>query len=611
MALLLAVLGCTSPEGVIDPPPVANAGRDLRVFVEPPEEVFVELDGFSSRDAEGDGLTFEWSFVTGPAELRFIQGPKGPAHPLVGLSQPGLYLLKLVVHDGDAPSAPDFLNLRAVLPPAPAFDQGLDVGLDSGPLDLGLDLGVDAGPEVAVDAAADLGADLGGELGGDLGGDGSSAPEAGVDTGLDAQPDQGPDAPFDDQPPTPIIDGDRRVRLGEPIRLNAARSQDDRGPLRYRWRLVRGPFGADVAFERQGVALEYLPPAAGRYTLRVEVSDGLHEVSVELVVHVVGELAYLLSTSRGEAQMIEGPTGAPVGDPIALGALRGVVGFAVRAGVLYVTLWDEEQATLLIAEPGLGVRRRVLPGDSAPGIPQASADGVWVPMQSDPRLWFSDPTGREALVSLDLPDGYTRQGWLTVVGDRGYLVHIAEPRALLELDLAEGRFLRERLRADATCTVQHPVAWGEHLYLACRNQNAVARLGPEQIALVGADRLALRGGPQVRAMKLAVHDQGLVALHAQTNFFSRVRPERFDLPLGHPDREAAAQPIAVLSPVVFDLVARARQALALESREDGSAWLSSVEPVSGAIQWRRRQAAGTRFVGFDMADDLSIDLGRL
>ncbi len=97
--------------------PVANAGADQAVTT----GVVVNLDGGGSTDADGDSLTYLWTFVSRPAGSNAgIQDP-GAAQTLFVADVAGQYVLQLVVADGKASSAPDTLVVTAASVAVPSM----------------------------------------------------------------------------------------------------------------------------------------------------------------------------------------------------------------------------------------------------------------------------------------------------------------------------------------------------------------------------------------------------------------------------------------------------------------------------------------------------------
>jgi hypothetical protein len=93
----------------INTPPVANAGPDQEVT----EGDTVQLDSSASSDADGDPLSFLWSFTSVPTgSSASLSDPFLPA-PTFLADLDGLYVLQLIVNDGVLDSAPDTMTVTA------------------------------------------------------------------------------------------------------------------------------------------------------------------------------------------------------------------------------------------------------------------------------------------------------------------------------------------------------------------------------------------------------------------------------------------------------------------------------------------------------------------
>jgi hypothetical protein len=83
--------------------PVADAGPDQAAFV----GQAVQLDGSKSSDADGDPLTYQWSFTSVPGGSHAVlSGPTG-VKPTFVPDVMGLYVVQLIVNDGKVNSDPD------------------------------------------------------------------------------------------------------------------------------------------------------------------------------------------------------------------------------------------------------------------------------------------------------------------------------------------------------------------------------------------------------------------------------------------------------------------------------------------------------------------------
>src|SRR5262245_21792591 len=81
---------------VANTPPMANAGPDQTVKV----GQTVTLDGSGSTDADGDPLSYQWSFVVRPTGSQATLSNSAVVHPTFVVDRPGTYTVQLVVNDG-------------------------------------------------------------------------------------------------------------------------------------------------------------------------------------------------------------------------------------------------------------------------------------------------------------------------------------------------------------------------------------------------------------------------------------------------------------------------------------------------------------------------------
>src|SRR5215831_14878846 len=69
------------------------------------------LDGSRSFDADGDPLTYAWSFVSRPARSTASLNNAESANPSFVADRKGSYVVQLVVNDGHADSVPDAVTI--------------------------------------------------------------------------------------------------------------------------------------------------------------------------------------------------------------------------------------------------------------------------------------------------------------------------------------------------------------------------------------------------------------------------------------------------------------------------------------------------------------------
>lgn len=92
--------------------PVANAGLDARVIA----GTNVTLDGTGSFDADGDTLTYQWTFVSQPSGSAAAFADATVATPSFTADVEGSYVIALVVDDGTEASIEDIVYVEVIQP---------------------------------------------------------------------------------------------------------------------------------------------------------------------------------------------------------------------------------------------------------------------------------------------------------------------------------------------------------------------------------------------------------------------------------------------------------------------------------------------------------------
>ncbi len=113
--------------------PVADAGPDQTAFVTDT----VTLDGSGSSDADGDPLSYAWSFSSVPAGSIAMLSDTTAEMPTFVIDLPGTYVVQLIVHDGTVSSAPDTVSISTDNSAPTADPQSVSTAEDTG---LGINL---------------------------------------------------------------------------------------------------------------------------------------------------------------------------------------------------------------------------------------------------------------------------------------------------------------------------------------------------------------------------------------------------------------------------------------------------------------------------------------
>jgi len=89
--------------------PIADAGPDQTVNV----NNTVNLDGSGSTDADGDALTYQWSFLSLPAQSSTNLSNSNSLFCTFTPDEQGDYIIQLIVNDGAIDSDPDTITITA------------------------------------------------------------------------------------------------------------------------------------------------------------------------------------------------------------------------------------------------------------------------------------------------------------------------------------------------------------------------------------------------------------------------------------------------------------------------------------------------------------------
>jgi len=377
-------------------PPTANAGPDQVVAV----GQTVTLDGGASTDLDGNPLSYRWTLAQKPAASAAALSADG-FRARFTVDQPGVYLARLVVNDGQADSLP------AV---AAASTGNLKPAANAGP-----DKTAPAGTQATLDGGASSDANhdaltyrwlLTAQPAGSkaaLAGITGVRPTLALDqpghyeaqlTVNDGQADSAPDLVAVDTANTPPVANagpDRAGRAGGMLALDGSASTDaDSNPLAYRWSLLYRPPGSQAALASPlAAASSLVPDVAGDYVAQLAVNDGRAD-------SVAPDTAKITVAANHPPQFTSSPPTAAT------------VNHAYRyAAVAADADNDPLSFSLPLSPPGMAV-------DPASGLAQ------WTPGVTDPgvrpvTLKVADDHGGQALQSFDLAVGPNHDPQITSV----------------------------------------------------------------------------------------------------------------------------------------------------------------------------------------------------
>ncbi|MEM9102306.1 MAG: PKD domain-containing protein [Pseudomonadota bacterium] len=262
--------------------PVAIAGPDQSL--QPGDQAL--LDGSKSFDADGDTITYFWSFVEKPQDSKATLTANDVFNPSFTLDEYGQYKLQLIVNDGKVDSEPDYViidseNLQPIA--RAGNDQAVNVDtivkLDgSGSFDPNGDpltyrwqfisqpIGstavfiddTDEKPQFKVDKPGEYVVQL-------IVNDGI----------LDSQPDTVVVSTIN-LPPVANAGETRIIDTEMTVYLDGSKSFDPEGEtLDYRWKIISQPDGSNATLkDANTVSPEFIPEVAGDYVAQLIVNDG-------------------------------------------------------------------------------------------------------------------------------------------------------------------------------------------------------------------------------------------------------------------------------------------------------------------------------------------------
>ena len=278
----------------VNSPPVANAGEDQSALVGD----IITLDGTASSDVDGDLLSFQWSFTTRPENSSALLSDPNSVIPSFTIDVPGIYVVQLIVNDGNVNSAPDTVMITTENSP-PVADAGSDEtafvgdiinldGSDSNDVDgdtLTYEWSILALPDESTTSLSDPM---------------SATPTFEVDrfgTYIiqlivnDGTIDSAPDTvTISTQNSKPVANAgtDQSVFVNETVQLDGSASKDvDGDPLTYQWSLLSLPPDSQASLSDPNIENPtFLADKRGMYVIQLIVNDGSENSDPDSVVVV-------------------------------------------------------------------------------------------------------------------------------------------------------------------------------------------------------------------------------------------------------------------------------------------------------------------------------------
>ena len=301
--------------------PLAEAGADRAVDLQPGTPLNVTLNGSGSSDADGHRLSYVWQILDTPEGSTVILNGATEVQPtLTGLDLPGTYTVGLTVNDGYADSARDQVQITTNNV-APVADAGNDIGgkqvgdsvtlngtqssdfdgdslsyqwaftdnVPTGPLPA-LDNATSSMPSFTIEQKGNYELELtvsDGEL--------SDRDTVWVNVGNTA--------------PVANAGSDQVANLGDTISLSADASTDvDGDRLQFSWSILTAPAGssADIS-DPNALNTGFTPDISGTYVVQLRVSDGETDSIDSVQIDVDSILNYAPVANAGSPQSFDNP----------------------------------------------------------------------------------------------------------------------------------------------------------------------------------------------------------------------------------------------------------------------------------------------------------------
>jgi hypothetical protein len=262
--------------------PVTDAGADQTAAI----GASVALNGGGSTDADGDSLTFSWSFVARPAGSAAILRDPAAIVPTFVADVRGTYVVQLIVHDGTQAGAADTVRVRTSnSAPVSKAGRGQTVAIgsvalldgsgssdpDGDPLTYNWALtSVPAGSSATLSGANTAGPSF------VLDRAGAYVVQLIVNDGLGNGAPDTVTIITSNSPPAADAGPDQPASVDSVVTLFGGLSSDaDGDPLTYAWSITSRPAGSTAALHGPGTdSPTFTPDVAGEYLIQLTVNDG-------------------------------------------------------------------------------------------------------------------------------------------------------------------------------------------------------------------------------------------------------------------------------------------------------------------------------------------------